>query len=319
MRQLERDEIAEISGNIYATGVLEILNSLPYNPTGKAFQERFYGTMDKGFERFMPGYRGASIGDKPAHLMRNEKHLQALNEKRTSGITLTVTEAKILLEWWMIAVYGMEPHDGIGGKKPWEVWQEGVKNIDASRRRNPDELWYLMLSQEVKKLDRSGVKVRDLWYYDEALFDYVGRKVYVRYDQMDDRYVFVYDEARQPICRALLRIEHDPLVTVRGSADGKLQYTAEMKRKANLEKRIKRDAELLQELTHEGGMFMQEAIQKVQDMKATGQLTTISHELPKLPDPNTEAASSRLEEPETKEDKDEVISREFLDAIGVNS
>ena len=316
MRQLERDEIAEISGNIYATGVLEILNSLPYNPTGKAFQERFYGTMDEGFERFMPGYRGASIGDKPAHLMRNEKHLQALNEKRTSGITLTVTEAKILLEWWMIAVYGMEPHDGIGGKKPWEVWQEGVKNIDASRRRNPDELWYLMLSQEVKKLDRSGVKVRGLWYYDEALFDYVGRKVYVRYDQMDDRYVFVYDEARQPICRAMLRIEHDPLATVRGSADQKLQYTAEMKRKANLEKRIKRDAELLQELTHEGGMFMQEAIQKVQDMKATGQLTTIGHELPQLPDPGSD---SPREEPEPKEDNDVVIPREFLDAIGVNS
>ncbi len=173
------------------------------------------------------------------------------------------------------------------------------------------------LAQEVKKLDRRGVKVRDLWYYDEALFDYVGRKVYVRYDQMDDRYVFVYDEARQPICRALLRIEHDPLVTVRGSADGKLQYTAEMKRKANLEKRIKRDAELLQELTHEGGMFMQEAIQKVQDMKATGHLTTIGHELPQLPNTNSEADSSLLEEPETKED--EVISREFLDAIGVNS
>lgn len=319
MRQLERDLVAEISGNIYATGVLDILNSLPYNPTGKAFQERFYGTMDEGFERFMPGYRGSSISDKPAHLMRNEKHLQALNEKRTSGITLTVTEAKILLEWWMIAVYGMEPHDGIGGKKPWEVWQEGVKNIDASRRRNPDELWYLMLSQEVKKLDRSGVKVRGLWYYDEALFDYVGRKVYVRYDQMDDRYVFVYDEARQPICRALLRIEHDPLVTVRGSADGKLQYTAEMKRKARIEKRVKRDSEMLQELTRDGGLFIQNAIQKVQDMKAKAQLTTIGHELPKLPVTNVEAASSHLEAPEAKENNNEVISREFLDAIGVGS
>ncbi|MDD3536189.1 MAG: transposase family protein [Candidatus Cloacimonetes bacterium] len=318
LRQRERDEIAEISGNIYATGVLEILNSLPYNPTGKAFQERFYGTLDSGLERFLPGYRGNSISNKPAHLARNEKHLQELHEKRTKGIALTVMEAKILIEWWILDVYGMEPHEGIGGRKPLELWQEGLQNIDASRRRNPDELWYLMLSQEVKKLDRSGVKVRGLWYYDEALFDYVGRKVYVRYDQMDERYVFVYDELKQPICRAMLRHTHDPLATVRGSEDERMRYTAEMKQKARLEKRVKRDAELLQEFMQEGGMFMQEAIAKLQDMKAKGQLTNIGYEIPEIPDASAEKAAEKEEEPEAKAESDVVIPREFLDAIGVS-
>jgi putative transposase len=322
LRQLERDEIAEISGNIYATGVLEILNSLPYNPTGKPQIERWFGTLDNGFERYMPGYRGNSIGMKPAHLMRNEKHLQALNEKRKGNDILTVTEAKILLQWWIIEVYGMEAHEGLGGRKPWEVWQEGIKQIDESRRRNPEELWYLMLTQEVKKLDRGGVKVRGLWYYDEALFDYVGRKVYVRYDQMDDRYVFVYDELNKPICRALLRDEHDPLVTVRGSADAKLQYVNEMKRIRNLENRVKRDSELLAEMTQDGGTFMQDAIAQVREMKPTQQITNLGHAIPELPsEPQSSVAdaSSKEGKQETEQDDESgyTLPPDYLAALGM--
>jgi putative transposase len=315
IKQLERDEIAEITGNIYATGVQEILNSLPYNPTGKAPMERFFGTLDQGFERYMPGYRGASITAKPAHLTRNEKHLQAIYEKRHAGTILTITEAKILLERWMIEVYGMEPHPALNGKRPWEIWLEGTKVVDPARRRNPDELWYLMLSQEVKKLDRNGVKIGKFWYYDEALIDYVGRKVYVRYDQMDERYVLVFDENRAPICRALMRHEHDPLVTVRGDEEDKLKYTNEMKLKARLQRRIKTDADTLASLTRDSDMFIQSAIKKVQDMKAVGRLTTTSHALPELPAAHSDANPPA---PEPQTPAEEIIPKDFLHAIGMS-
>lgn len=318
LRQLERDEIAEIVGNIYATGVQEILNSLPYNPTGKAIQERFFGTLDTGLERYMPGYRGASITDKPAHLTRNEKHLKALYDKRHAGADLTITEAKILLQWWIVELYAQEPHPALNGKTPWEVWTAGVKNIPAERRRKPEELWYLMLSQEVKKLDRGGVKIGRLWYYDEALIDYIGRKVYVRYDQMDERYVFVYDENRAPICRALMRHEHDPLVTVRGDEEDKLRYTNEMKMKARLQKRTRTDAEQLAELSRDPDLFMQGAIKKVQDMKARGQLTTTSHALPSIPGAPDAPEEASPAQPEDTTPREEVIPREFLDAIGIS-
>ena len=173
-----------------------------------------------------------------------------------------------------------------------------------------------MLSEEVKKLDRGGVKVRGLWYYDEALFDYVGRKVFVRYDQMDDRYVFAYDELRQPICRALLRAEHDPLVTVRGSADAKLQFVHEMKIRGRLEKRIKKDSELLQEITSDGGTFLQEAVHKVREMKAHAQLTNTSHAIPEIP--ATGAAPEPKPEPEPEDKPNEpVLPPDYLDALGM--
>ncbi|NLK49029.1 MAG: transposase [Candidatus Cloacimonetes bacterium] len=317
LRQLEQDEIAEISGNIYATGVLEILNSLPYNPTGKAKIERFFGTLDGGLERFLPGYRGASIEDKPAHLGRNEKHLQQLDQKLRGNITLTLHEAKQVLNWWILDIYAHMQHPEIKGKTRLQVWQEGLKSIDDSRRRNPEELWQLMLCQEVKKLDRSGVKVRGLWYYDEALFDYVGQRVYVRYDQMDDRYVFVYDSLKQPICRALVRDVHDPLVTVRGSEEEKLRFTHEMKRKNRLEKRMRKDADALAEMTRDGGMFMMEAIGKLREMKggAPLELTNLDSSLPHLPQEPVEGEPIQEEEPDENE---VVIPREFLDAIGVS-
>jgi len=323
LKQLEQDEIAEISGNIYATGVQEILNSLPYNPTGKAKIERFFGTLDGGLERFLPGYRGASIADKPAHLLRNEKHLQELDAKLKGGLTLTINEAKRIINWWILEIYAQQPHPQIAGKSILQVWQEGIRDIDASRRRNPSDLWYLMLSQEVKKLDRSGVKVRGLWYYDEALFDYVGRKVYVRYDQMDERYVFVYDELKQPICRALLRHTHDPLVTVRGSEEAKLRFTNEMKQKNRLEKRMRRDAEALAELTRDGGMFMMEALHKLRELEAPAEieLANTSFKLPEIPQPPdtiADPSEGSGEATDTAAESDVVIPREFLDAIGVS-
>ena len=133
---------------------------------------------------------------------------------------------------------------------------------------------------------------------------------------MDDRYVFAYDELRQPICRALLRAEHDPLVTVRGSADAKLQYVNEMKRRGRLEKRIKKDAELLQEITSDGGMFFQEAIHKVRQMKAQAQLTNTSHAIPEMPAPGDAPEPKPEPEPEEKPNEP-VLPPDYLDALGI--
>ena len=313
IKQLERDEIAEIVGNIYATGVQDILDSLPYNPTGKAAMERFFGTFDNGLERYLPNYLGNSIGDKPASLMRNEKDLQAISAKLKGDNYLTMNEAKQLINWWIMDVYGMEPNDGLNGRRPLEVWREGVARISPERKRNPDELWYLMLSTEIKKLDRNGVKIRGIMYYDEALMDYVGRKVYVRYDQMDDRYVFVYDEAKNPICRALARYEHDPLATVRGTEDEKLRLVNDLKFRRHQEKKVRKEAHLLADMTVGTGMFLQDAVAKVASLP--GKLTSIGSELPSLPKSPAQLPDQPAEE---QPESSEVLSKEFLDAIGVN-
>ena len=325
IKQLEADEIADILGSIYATGVEEVLNSLPYNPTGKANLERFFGTFDNGLERWLPGYRGAGVGDKPASLQRNEKHLQELSQKLKGRQTLTIMEAKLLINWWIMEVYAQSPHEGLNGRTPWEVWQDGLQNIDSSRRRDPQELWYLMLAQEEKKLDRNGVRVAGIWYYHESLVDYVGQRVFVRYDQMDDRWVMVFDQYRQPICRAEARREHSPIATVAGTEEDKLALTHELKRRRQIEKKYKTAADQLVEQMKGSDDFLQEAWQKVQEQKEdqVPQLTDTSYALPELPDVanggGAASAGYRGEsEMETKEDKtDVIIPKEFMDAIGL--
>ena len=317
IKQLEADEIADILGSIYATGVEEVINSLPYNPTGKANLERFFGTFDNGLERWLPGYRGAGVNDKPASLQRNEKHLRQISEKLKGNQTLTMMEAKSLINWWILDVYAKKPHSGINGRTPGEVWQEGIQNIDPQRRRDPRELWDLMLAQEVKKLDRNGVKIAGIWYYHEDLVDYVGQKVIVRYDQMDDRWVMVFDQYRQPICRAEARREHSPVATVAGSEEDKLALRHELRRNRQIEKKYRTAANQLVEQMQVGGDFLQEAWQKVQVQKQEElpQLTDMSYELPELPASTPE--QPQTPEPEEETNSDVIIPKEFMDAIGL--
>ncbi len=309
---LEQDEIAEITGNIYATGVLEILDSLPYNPTAKAPIERFFRTFDNNLERFLPNYLGNSPTDKPASLLRNEKHLQKINAKIKGNTPLTLNEAKIIINWWILNVYAQEPHAGLDNHTPWEIWSEAVKNIPPERRRNPDDLWFLMLSTEIKKLDRNGVKIRGIWYYDDALIDYIGQKVFVRYDQMDDRYIFVFDSNKNPICRALPRYEHDPLVTVRGSQEDKLRLVNDLKQRKKLEKKIKQESDKLLDMTN-SRPFLQDSIEALADQSIL--LSNVSSHIPNLPDFSPSIPDSN--ESNDNQSTNEVIPKDFLDALGI--
>ncbi len=311
----EQDEIAEITGNIYATGVLEILDSLPYNPTAKAPIERFFRTFDNDLERFLPNYLGNSPADKPASLLRNEKHLQEITSKIKGNTPLTLNEAKSIINWWILNVYAQEPHAGLNNHTPWEIWSEGLKNIPPERRRNPDELWFLMLSTEIKKLDRNGIKIRGIWYYDDALLDYIGQKVFVRYDQMDDRFVFVFDENKNPICRALPRYEHDPLATVRGSETDKLRLVNDLKHRKKLEKRIKQDSDKLLNMT-DSRPYLQDNIEKLAEQSTF--LSNISSRIPELPNTSLSIPDSTKDDSnENQETSDEVIPKDFLDALGI--
>jgi putative transposase len=59
---------------------IEAMFAWPYNAQSKVV-ERFFGTFNE-VERLMPTYTGASIQDKPAHMMRNERLHKELHKKR---------------------------------------------------------------------------------------------------------------------------------------------------------------------------------------------------------------------------------------------
>ncbi|MDP3115066.1 MAG: Mu transposase C-terminal domain-containing protein [Candidatus Cloacimonadaceae bacterium] len=269
--ELEEDErIAElqISGALYRCGVKKVSFGIPYNSTSKAILERWHGILDNGIESLCPQYSGNSVANKPARMSRNEKFLQRIE----AGSALTVIEAKLLIEEWILEVYGQEPHRGIGGRRPMEVFTEGLAEIPAEQRKSAAEFYWLMLSTEVKKLDHNGVKVNGIKYWDEAMVDYVGQQVSVRYEQMDDRFVYVFRSDGFLICRAEARELSDPLATMREDGGLKaMELTGRIKQTRGIMKRLKKATEAHKQLSFQSDDLLQTMIQSGRRLQLTQQ------------------------------------------------
>ena len=235
----EEDQIERtiIQGALYQCGVERVSFGIPYNSTSKAPLERWHGTLDKGIESLMPQYSGNSVANKPARMSRNEKFLQRLE----SGGALSLLETKLIIDEWITEIYGQEEHSGIAGKKPYDYYLETLPHIPAEQKKSPAEFYWLMLSTEVKKLSHNGVRVRDIDYWAEDLINYVGQSVSVRYEQMDDRFVYVFRSDGAFICRAELQLKSDPLATLRpGSEIQAMEVSHRIKRQRSLLKKVKK-------------------------------------------------------------------------------
>jgi len=176
-----------------------------YNAQSKVI-ERFFHTFQEQFERFVSTFRGANVADKPATLMRNEDWMQKMFE----GKAPTVGEAMSMMDFYFRHVYGNYPHAGIGNRKPYEVFSSAP--VPDDRRVEPTRLHYLMLAVMRRTVNAEGVMLHKLRYYNEALVDYVGQPVNIRFDYAESRWIMVFDEQDRYICHAELRRTQHPFI-----------------------------------------------------------------------------------------------------------
>lgn len=173
---------------------IETVFAWPYHGQSKTV-ERFFGTFAE-MERLMPTYSGTSIEHKPAHMLRNEKLHKKIHEKKYGGWVPTAAEAMQMVNGW-VADYAQRPHATLKGLCPGEV-------LEAGRGPGVDEaaLRFLMLSMEVKTVNRNGIRFMGRNYYDDALYGYRDR-VMIRYDLEDLDRVWVYDKTgNRLLCEA---------------------------------------------------------------------------------------------------------------------
>jgi len=190
---------------------IDTIFAWPYNAQSKPV-ERFFGTFNE-LERLMPTYTGASIQDKPAHMMRNEKLHRQIHEKKYGGWVPTIEEANRIITGWVIE-YASRPHRGLKGLCPGEIFKSG-------RGPGVDEiaLRHLMMSIDVKKVGRNGVSFRGRSYYDEALYGYRER-VTIKYDFEDLSRVHVYDiTGARFLCTADALEKVHPMAKLLGTKD----------------------------------------------------------------------------------------------------
>ena len=213
---------------------IETVFAWPYNAQSKPV-ERFFGTFNE-LERLMPTYTGASIQDKPAHMLRNEKLHKRIHEQKYGGWVPTIEEALRIIAGW-VKEYAGRPHRGLKGLCPGEVLASGRgPGVDEAALR------HLMMSMESKPVHRNGVTVMGRNYYDGALY---GRRdwVLVRYDMEDLSRVLVYDvTGARLICEAsAVRAVH-PVARISGGKEDLALVKEGIRQKRALKKETEKAA-----------------------------------------------------------------------------
>ena len=213
---------------------IETTFAWPYNAQSKTV-ERFFGTFNE-LERLMPTYTGASIQDKPAHMRRNEKLHRKMHEKKYGGWVPTIKETNQIIAAW-VQEYAQRPHRGIKGLCPGEVLKAGCgPGIDEKALR------HLMMSMEVKQVNRNGIRLFGRNYYDPALYGY-QKRVMIRYDIEDLSKIYIYDETGSTlICEADVVMPVHPMAKLTGKKEDMDFVKTGIKQKLALKKNTEREA-----------------------------------------------------------------------------
>jgi putative transposase len=198
------DLATELSG-IFPRLDINVVFAESYNAKAKII-ERFFRTFQERFERFISSFRGASVADKPATLMRNEKWAQKMYEAKPP----TLEEAMRMIGFYVRYMYGEEPHSGLGGMTPWQVFSSNP--VPDERRIEAGRLNFLMLTAVRKTLRNNGIVLNKMQYWSMELIQHMGKEILIRYDPSDARWILVYDLQDNYICQAELRKAVDPFI-----------------------------------------------------------------------------------------------------------
>lgn len=155
-------------------------NTRTYSPEDRAPDERFFGTLESRFFKLMPGYTGRRPGELPGYdAIRN-------------GV-VDVETLYGMLTRYLIDEYPFERNHGVGmgGRRPWDVYQEINKTRGAVELPDPN-IRRIQLGWEVSAtLSDEGVRVfGGIWFNSPKLQEVrekpgLGRKVQVFVDPDD--------------------------------------------------------------------------------------------------------------------------------------
>ncbi|MCK9420257.1 MAG: Mu transposase C-terminal domain-containing protein [Nitrospirae bacterium] len=200
--------------------------SLPYNARAKVI-ERWWGIFSESFERLMPSYIGASIADKPAYMLRNEKFHRALRGEYTP----TIWEAVELIDQWLSLWSTKTECPHVAGKSIRQVFDEG-----KGPGMPHDELDDLMMDTKITKIYQNGIRMWGEYYWHESLYGKKFDDVTVRYSIFEKSTVRVYAKNGALICTAARSADMNPLVNYLGTEAEKERFKNVIEMRGRLRK-----------------------------------------------------------------------------------
>ena len=155
--------------------------SKPYAAQTKIV-ERFWGTFNEQCARLLPSYRGNSIDDKPAYLMRAENYHKARHSDFIPTAQETAQIFASFVNW-----YAHNAHDGLGGATPWSVFEPGRgPGVDTAELDR-----HFLLRKKVKP-KRTGFIISGIRFESDALYG-LNKEVLATYAWADMSEVGLYD------------------------------------------------------------------------------------------------------------------------------
>jgi len=207
---------------------MKTIHAWPYHGQSKTV-ERFFGTLAE-LERWCPTYTGTSIEHKPPRMMRGEKLHRKVYEKAFGDSALTLEQTHVALAAWFDE-YVTRPQRGhLNGATPQEVFEAGRgPGIDQA------ELDLLMMSVEIKHINKNGITFQGEKYYHPALY---GRRhpVVVRYDLQDTSALHIFEKDGTFLCSATPPELVHPAATVLGSDEDRERLSNQIEFKRGQEK-----------------------------------------------------------------------------------
>ncbi len=178
--KMDEDETA----GIYKLLGIEPHFCIPANAQAKNI-ERWFWTMEQGFEKAFQTYRGNNTLNRPENVDRRIKAGKAVPEWNEIGCCMGN----------YVEIYNQDhEHQGHGmkGRTPNEVWNAYFET-HAQRRVSPSSLRLLMMkSSKPVKVGRFGVRAFEQFYESPKVMDYHGQEVVYRYDPQDLSMIYVY-------------------------------------------------------------------------------------------------------------------------------
>ena len=209
---------------LYSKLGIETVFARPYNARAKVI-ERFFRELQDGFERLMPSFVGANIVDKPAYLNRNEDfHKNVHND-----FIPTIEQLSKMLDYYMDYHRSLECPN-VKGKTIGEVFESG-KGSGIELEKLDD----LMMSKEIKTINRNGIRFLNADYYNDCLYG-LKERVQIKYSLLNLTKIKVYTLNNEFICYADRVMPIHPIATYLGDIKDKEELNQKLKQQKSLEK-----------------------------------------------------------------------------------
>ncbi len=210
---------------LYSKLGIETVFARPYNARAKVI-ERFFKEFQEGFEKLLPSYIGSSINNKPAYMMRNEKFHKTLH----NDFIPTIEETIKMIDMWL-NFKNSQPCPNAPDKTISEILSERKRqNIDINTLDD------LMLTTEVKTIQRNGIRFLSCNYFDERLYGFKS-KVLIKYNLFDLTSIKVYTPKGEYLCTAERVTETHPMAKLLGDVKDYEDYKQKIVRQRQLKKK----------------------------------------------------------------------------------